>query len=290
MGLMRELKQAFGMDSVDESRDIRGWSVMDSSGGTVGRVDDVLYDEDSNELRYAIVNIDNRRVLVPVGELDYMENDRRITVRGYSRERLMGLREYTGEWNETTERETYGQYFPDWKAGQAFDYKHDKFRGNLPQRLVLMEERLRVGKTREQVGEATISKRPITETVSQDVSLTEERIDVQRHAVNRPATGNERIGMDSETVSVPLYAEKVDVNKETFVREEVEINKRTEERTERVSDQVRREELVTDGTETNRRELSFAGTEPTEADLRERRRLERKENLEIVPDDEIRPI
>ena len=69
MGFMKELAQVFGMGDGDTSRDIRGWTVLDADGLQVGRVEDLIYDERSHELRYARVALEGRTVLVPIGEL-----------------------------------------------------------------------------------------------------------------------------------------------------------------------------------------------------------------------------
>jgi uncharacterized protein (TIGR02271 family) len=245
-----------------------------------------MVDDDQGRIRYGIVNVNNRRKLVPVGELDVDDNSRTVIARGYTMDRFNTLRDYdSATWNEKTEREHYRDYNPDWK-GDTLDYDSDRFRGNLPQRVQLMEEQLNLGKRAVKTGEVEIGKRPVSEQVSEDVTLENERIEINRTPVNKPVEGRAGIG-DKETIKVSLYGEEPVVDKKTFVREEVEVNKVKDQRTERVTDQVTREELVTEGLE-NQREATFASAEPNEADLLARQRYEDKRRADERVD--IRPI
>ncbi len=112
-------------------------------------------------------------------------------------------------------------------------------------RIQLLSEVLRVNKERVSTGEARIRKEVITENQTIQVPVTREELVIERRPVNdaRPADGD--IGTDSE-IRVPLSEERVNVERQSIVREEVAVGKRqiTEERT--VSDQVRHEELQVD--------------------------------------------
>lgn len=110
--------------------------------------------------------------------------------------------------------------------------------------LTLSEERLSIDKQRVSAGEATISKKVVSEEESVDVPIMREELFIQR----RPVAPGERavagtIGTD-ETYRVPLMRDQVVVDKRTFVTEEVGIGKRAVAETHRVSDTVRHEELV----------------------------------------------
>jgi len=280
----------------DDSTDIRGWKLVDSTSGEVGTIDGLLFDPADNMVRYAIADLGTRCVLVPVGDIDIQESGRRVVARSYTRDRLMGLRTYTdSEWSDTSEREHYNEHITPIAGTQTdrLDYSHDLYRKDVPKRIQLLEEKLRVGKTEVQTGEFTAGKRVVTENVSENVTLKRDEIDIERHAVNRPARAGETIGMGSDTVSVPLYAEKAQVEKQPFVKEEITIDKVPETRTETVSEQVRREELVTEQPQIRERELTFSGTEPTEADRLEREQIERRriagQEIDIVPDSDLPP-
>lgn len=300
MGFLRELGQAFGFDNTNDRADIRGWNVADTSGTSIGRVVDLMYDDRSDELRYAVVELEGRRVLLPIASLDYDDSSRRVIARGYDRERIMGLRAYdSSSWNDVAERETYAQHVPTWQASDELDYNRDAFRAtDVPERIRLIEERLRVGKRSFQAGEATFTKRPVTETVSEQIELTQERVDINRIAVDRPATDADLVAFQQETIRVPLYGEEAVVEKKPFVTEEIEINKRRDVETRTVTEQVRREELVEDRpVVAERRELAFSGTEPSIEEIAERDRLDRErlnnptmDRVDVLPIDQQKPL
>ena len=77
MGFFKEL---FGMEDTyaTDRDDVRGWSVNDKQGGTLGRMDDWLYDDDSRAVRYGVVKTDDRRVLIPAGDLRYDDSRRAV--------------------------------------------------------------------------------------------------------------------------------------------------------------------------------------------------------------------
>jgi len=260
---LKRLENSPGWEVKDGDTDIRGWSVYDSTGAQIGKIDGLLFEDTTRRVVYGIVDTNGRNVLVPVGDLDLDESGRRITTRGYDRQRLSTLDAYDeSRFDDKAESTYYRNFQSDWKADAHPDYSHKSFAGNdVPQRIRLLEEQLRVGKRETKVGEVVATKKPVTESVTETVELRKERIDIQRHAVNEPVTG-EVIG-ESETIRVPLFAEEAVVDKKAFVKEEVVIDKIAENRTETIREDVRHEELA------------FAGTEP------------RIEEEEVVDDVEI---
>jgi uncharacterized protein (TIGR02271 family) len=220
--------------------------------------------------------------MVPIGQISLSEGDRRATATGYTRDRLMALRSYEGnDIDETAERDYYRDHNPEWNGTDTMDYRSERYRGNVPQRIQLLEEELRVGKRAFKTGEVEIGKRPVSEQVSEDITLENERIEINRNTVNRPVEGGATIG-SGETIKVSLYGEEPVVEKKAFVTEEVEVNKVKDVRTETVTDRVTHEELVTNGLENKQHE--FVSAEPTETELRERRT--RDEQVDILPVDD----
>ena len=78
------------------------------------------------------------------------------------------------------------------------------------------------------------------ETLS--VPVTEERVRVQRVAVNRDATAAD-ISANDAVIDVPVYGEEVDMQKRARVVEEVEISKEAVQETRQVGGTVRREDV-----------------------------------------------
>lgn len=274
---LRRLDKEHDYKVAHDSTDIRGWKVKDASGQQVGKIDGLLFEPADNEVRYAIAEIDNRCVLLPVGMIDLDDRDHEVLARGYSKERLLTLREYReADFNETEEREHYMAHVPEHKEGRL-DYKREHFRGKMPERIRLMEEKLKIGKRDVQTGEVVAQKRPVTDTVTEDVTLRQEKVDIERHPVNREVRPGETISQSGDTIRVPIYGEELVTEKRPVIKEEIEIKKRPETTTEHIEETVRREEL------------EFAGTEPTEADIRKRESLNKgtlgQEKVDVYPED-----
>lgn len=109
----------------------------------------------------------------------------------------------------------------------------------------LAEERLSVGKRVAHGGRVRVRAYTVETPVEEQVRLREEHVRVERHAADRPATGEEQLFRDrvieaEETVEEPV------VRKEARVTGEVRVNKETRERTETVQDRVRRTEVDVD--------------------------------------------
>lgn len=78
--------QGSGFEIIDGQPDINGWYIKTRSGKKAGKVDDLLFDQDSRKVRYIIVDLDDnqlglaedRKVLVPIGLAElYTKSNRR---------------------------------------------------------------------------------------------------------------------------------------------------------------------------------------------------------------------
>lgn len=109
----------------------------------------------------------------------------------------------------------------------------------------IAEEELHVGKREVGHGRVRIQSRVIERPVSEQVTLREERVDVER----RPVSGEYREGalggdpFQERTIEVEERGEEAVVSKEAQVVEEVVVRKDVEQRTETVSDTVRKTEV-----------------------------------------------
>jgi len=104
----------------------------------------------------------------------------------------------------------------------------------------LREEQLRANKTAQKVGEVEVRKEVHTDRQTFTVPVEREEVVIER----RPATGHAAPGaVRAEEIRIPTKEEKVNVSKETVVKEEVNIGKRKVTDTETVSGEVKREEL-----------------------------------------------
>ena len=123
-------------------------------------------------------------------------------------------------------------------------------------RVPVHEEELTAVTREREAGRVRIGKDVVEEERQLEVPVTEERVRVERRAVDRDAAPADA-AFEEGTIEVPLRAEEVELQKRTRVAEEIEIGKEAVQRTEQVAGTVRREEVrvaedVTDADATTR--------------------------------------
>ncbi len=123
-------------------------------------------------------------------------------------------------------------------------------------RVPVHEEELTATRREREIGEVEIQKDVVAEEQVLEVPVTEERVRVQRRAVDREV-GADETAFQEGTIEVPVRGEEVDLQKQTRVAEEVEVSKEAVQQTEQVAGTVRREEVrvaedVTDADTTTR--------------------------------------
>jgi len=112
-------------------------------------------------------------------------------------------------------------------------------------RVPVHEEELAATKRPVEQGQVRIAKDVVEEERTLDVPVTEERVRVTRHVVDRAGTAGEDAFTEG-TIEVPVRGEQVELEKRVRVAEEVEVGKEAVQRTERVGGTVRREEVRVD--------------------------------------------
>jgi uncharacterized protein (TIGR02271 family) len=105
----------------------------------------------------------------------------------------------------------------------------------------LREEELVAHRQRVQTGQVELSKEVVSEERTLDVPVTREEVTIERTPVDRRPS-DRPMDERTETISVPVHEEQVDLEKRAHVYEEVGIGKRSVRETEEVSGTVRREE------------------------------------------------
>lgn len=135
--------------------------------------------------------------------------------------------------------------------------------------LPVVEEELEVGKRRVDLGAVRVVSRVETRPVQEQVELREERADIQRRPVNRPATEADLRAGDNGAIELEESTERPVVSKTARVVEEVSVGQRSSSRTETVSDELRK--TVVDVEKTGNKErgrMSDAGMSGSaEADM-----------------------
>lgn len=110
----------------------------------------------------------------------------------------------------------------------------------------IIEEKLSVGKRMTDHGRVRIRSYVVETPVQEQVSLSSEKVTIDRHAVNRPVTAADEALFAEKTIEATERGEVAVVAKEARVVEEVGLRKDATQRTETVSDKVRRTEVEVD--------------------------------------------
>jgi uncharacterized protein (TIGR02271 family) len=141
--------------------------------------------------------------------------------------------------NLKNEQRQYGQY--DQQMGRARNAEEI--------RLQLREETLTPVKQAQEAGQVQFRKVVHEDQVEVPVTLRREEVVIERTPVDRAATAAEagaiNVGED-QVISVPVYEETVELQKQTRVREEVTLDKKTVEEQQTVAGTTRREDVELD--------------------------------------------
>ena len=135
----------------------------------------------------------------------------------------------------TTERATYAA--PAAAPTSTATATTANYAAPMGDKLEVVEESLAVGKREVEKGGLRVRSFVTEKPVSEQVTLHEEHVDIQRTPVDRPATGD---AFREGTIEMRETAEVAVVAKEARVVEEIALNKTATDRVETVSDTVRR--------------------------------------------------
>ena len=110
----------------------------------------------------------------------------------------------------------------------------------------VVEEKLSVGKREVQKGGVRVSSRVVESPVEQQVNLRDERVKVERRAVDRPLNAADQSAFREGTMEFKETVEEPVVAKTARVVEEVVVNKDVRQRTQTVRDTVKKTEVDVD--------------------------------------------
>lgn len=114
---------------------------------------------------------------------------------------------------------------------------------NEEQHIPLTEERLDISKE-SQEDQATVTKKPVTESKTVEVPLTREEVSIER----RPASGQTEAQspiQSEQDIKIPLKREEAKVSKKPYLKEEAVIKKKGVTNKKKISQDVTSEELDT---------------------------------------------
>jgi stress response protein YsnF len=122
----------------------------------------------------------------------------------------------------------------------AAPYTTDEITKERSRVIPVVEEEVEVGKRQVDLGAVRVVSRMVETPVNETVTLRDERADIERRPVDRPASQADLNDFREQTIEVRETSEKAVVNKVARVVEEVVVGKTASERTEQVSDSVRK--------------------------------------------------
>ena len=250
--MLTRLQDAPDYQLAEGEPDVRGWKVFDSNCQSLGSIDTLILDTDANEIRYLSVTGNGRKRMVPVGMVDIVEVDKQVLLKPNTR--FETLPTDTGEpLTAERERQVYSTFIPEAEtrdmAYQRPEFKHES------DHLTLIEERLRVGKRQEKIGEAVARKHIEQHPVEEEVELRREHVEVERRPINKPLSQTEfastqgQAFQEGQEIHMPLMAEEAVVSKEPFVKEEIILRKTADSRRETIRETLREEVVEFSGTE-----------------------------------------
>lgn len=112
----------------------------------------------------------------------------------------------------------------------------------------LREEELAPRKQTVEAGRVSVGTEVVEEQTTLNVPVTREEVTIERRPVDRQPSNQPINSTSTETLSVPVREEQVQVDKQAVVYEEVSLDKRAVQETQRVSDTVRKEVVDVDAT------------------------------------------
>jgi len=248
-----------------------GYTVYDSDGDKIGKVDDIFVDE-NDQPEYVGVKmgfLGTSSTLIPWQMVEVREDDNSLIVsadddhvkngptfdddRDITPEFESEVYSYYGlqQTGSAEERGSYGDYYDETETttettGAAAGTTDAEDRED-ELRVQRTEEELAAGTREREAGAMRVRKRVRTDREQIEVPTRHEEVTVERVPVEGEAT-EAQIGEDE--ISVPVTEEEVVVDKRAVAKEEVRIRKDVVEDTETVEEDVRREEIeVEDDTE-----------------------------------------
>lgn len=117
------------------------------------------------------------------------------------------------------------------------------------QSVPIVEEDVAIGKRAVEGGTIKVRSRTVKDKVEEDVKLRDEKVDVDRVAVNKDISGKDADRMfadNDKTVEVTARREEAVVSKDAKVTGEVKVSKDADERVEHVEETVRHTEVDVD--------------------------------------------
>jgi uncharacterized protein (TIGR02271 family) len=243
--------------TIDRLSEAYGQTVYSSDGEKIGSVEEIFYDEETNQPEWVSVGtgfLGRKTALVPVQGATLEEDGLHAR---FSKEQIEGAPDVDISGEEITQESEQGLY-----SHYGLAYSERRSESGLPEgaaggeatrgrrgtadeaEVVRTEEELKVGKRETEAGRARLRKWVETEPVQEDVELRREQARVTREPVEKRVSGAE---IGEQEIDVPLRSEEPVVEKETVAKERIGLEKDVETERETVADDVRKERVDVEG-------------------------------------------
>lgn len=241
-----------GYEMVKGEPDIRGWEVKDSQGRLFGKVDEVLFDKDSQKVRYIVLNLKtnelnlkSRKVLIPIGLAKLDDNNDDVIFPEVTAIHLTELPEYkkvpvTYD-DEMSARNIFaglGAY----GTGALSDTNRSEFLSS--ERSTFYEHKHFDDNYLHQSRPSSSSERPIGSSAGENFTgdsrsaVPEQPLNAQEGGIARPASSTDLKSFEEGTIEFTEKKEVPVITKEAKVVEEISLNKEVEEHDATVKETV----------------------------------------------------
>jgi len=228
-------------DLVNSGQDCMGWTVVDQAGNAIGKVTEMLIETDQMKVDSIMVSGGVR-----IAAENFALRDGRVVVSGVKDDAQYAETQRAAATTTTAASQTYEPMTRGASAGRNIaGVTREASEGEIT--LPIIEEQMTVGKRAVEKGGVNVRTTMTEKPIEESVTLREEQVHVERHAVNRPVdAGSATEAFKEGTFEVTTQAEVPVVSKEARVVEEVVINKEMSERAETVRDTVKRTDVEVD--------------------------------------------
>ena len=251
----------------DEVQNVRGQELVDPSGDTIGKVEEIYLDTQTDQPEWALVNtglFGTKSTFVPLKEATRDGGMLRVP---YEKGQVKDAPRIDpdGELSQREESELYAHYgleysearsdsgLPEGGAGTTGTdapgtVGHDTGGAGTDGAMTRSEEEVNVGTTEHESGRARLRKYVVEEEVTKTVPVRREEVRIEREPVTDANAGAALDGpaISEEEHEVVLHEEEPVVEKQAVPKERVRLDKETVTDEQQVSETARREQIDID--------------------------------------------
>ena len=261
------------MSQTEDKLSWRGQDLYDSSGGKVGKVEEIYLDADTDQPEWALVNtgmFGTKQTFIPIRDASVSGSGPSVP---YDSQLIKDApkMDADGRLSQQEESDLYKHY--------GLDYSEARSDSGLPEggatgpvdtdptpepqgvvgndvsgpetdnAMTRSEEELRVGTRERETGRVRLRKHIVTENVSETVPVQREEVRVEREPITDANVGNATDGpaLSEEEHEVVLHAEEPVVDKRVVPKERVRLEKDAVVEEVQVTEELRKERIEAEG-------------------------------------------